>query len=99
MGADGGCVTGTRRQHHAVLGAQVGVAGVGVGVGVEYDPAAHAVQHLGVAVLMPVVGIARAVPQRYCARPSARIRATICVVEVPRYLAMRGMVASSRCLP
>jgi len=50
-------VRGVRREDHLVARAKLDVAGGGV----EHDPAAHAVQHLLVAVLMPAIGIAGAV--------------------------------------
>src|SRR5215469_14924181 len=48
---------GVRREDHLVSRAELDVAAGGV----EHDPAAHAIQHLLVAVLMPAVGIAGAV--------------------------------------
>src|SRR6516165_12225697 len=50
-------VRGVRRQDHLVSRAELDVTAGGV----EHDPAAHAVQHLFVAVLMPAIGIAGAV--------------------------------------
>src|SRR5690349_24781422 len=46
-----------RREDHLVSRTELDVAAGGV----EHDPAAHAIQHLLVAVLMPAIGIARAV--------------------------------------
>jgi len=57
LGADRCRVRGVRREDHLVSRAELDVAAGGV----EHDPAAHAIQHLFVAVLMPAVGIAGAV--------------------------------------
>ena len=66
-------VRGVRRQDHLVSRAELDVAACGV----EHDLAAHAIQHLFVAVLMPVVGIAGPLPHPCGLRPSARMRAAI----------------------
>jgi len=50
-------VRGVRREDHLVSRAELDVA-----AGVEHDPAAHAIQHLLVAVLMPGIDIAGAAP-------------------------------------
>jgi hypothetical protein len=50
-------VSGVRREDHLVSRAEFDVAAGGA----EHDPAAHAIQHLFVAVLMPAVGVAGAV--------------------------------------
>src|SRR6266567_4623585 len=54
LGADRCRMRGVRREHHLVSRAEFDVAAGGV----EHDPAAHAMQHLFVAVLMPAVGVA-----------------------------------------
>jgi len=66
-------VRGVRREDHLVSRAEIDVTAGGV----EHDPAAHAIEHLFVAVLMPAVGIARAVAPFVREQPSARIRAAI----------------------
>jgi hypothetical protein len=53
FGADGGGVHGVPRQHQPVPGAQIGITGPGV----EHDPAADAIQHLFITMLMPAVGV------------------------------------------
>ena len=53
-------VRGVRREDHLVSRAKLDVAAGDV----EHDLAAHAIQHLLVAVLMPAVGIAGAVAPR-----------------------------------
>src|SRR6266702_6791240 len=54
LGADRCRMRGVRREHHLVSRAELDVAAGGM----EHDPAAHAIQHLFVAVLMPAVGVA-----------------------------------------
>src|SRR6266567_2694662 len=64
LGADRCRMRGVRREHHLVSRAEFDVAAGGV----EHDPAAYAIQHLFVAVLMPAVGVAGGEKVLYCVR-------------------------------
>jgi Phage integrase family len=90
FGADGRRVRCVRRQHHPVSWAELDIAGVGV----EHDPATHAIQHLFVAVLVPGIGVAGGIAppmgaQALCAHRALAAH-VMAQVEQPASLARQG---------